>query len=922
MVVLGISCFYHNAAAAIIKDGILIAAIQEERLTRIKNDPSFPKRAIKFCLGKANLRLDEIDAVAFYERPLLKLSRTWKVLVKNFPHSHALARTLKETGERQLSVRNVIRNNLGLKSDQIYFIPHHLSHAASSFLCSGIDDAAIVTVDGVGEWTTATIGKGSINSDRTGNISIIKELNFPHSLGLCYSAFTQFCGFEVNEGEYKLMGLAPYGDPQYTEKVREVINVANDGSFRLNMDYFSFLSSRKYTYSKKFLSLFGEPNSGKDIEIPQRYADIAASIQQVTEETLLSICAEAKNTTNSKRLCLAGGVALNSVANGRIAREGDFDQLFIQPASDDAGGALGAALYTSTVLLGVPNNFEMSHAYWGSEYSDSEILNHFTNSGVKPDIYQSDSLLSEFIASALTKGNVIGFMQGRSEWGPRALGARSIIADPRRADIKDKINSMVKYRESFRPFAPAILSEYSTEYFDYSPYVDAKSASFMQTVHPFKQGKARLLEATNHCGTGRLQVVDEWSQHRYRKVIESFHERTGVPAVINTSFNVKGEPMVETAQDALRTFRNSGMDLLIAGNTAIWKHKPKMKYVNGIDTANLSTTENKLSNSSETLQSVYEIAPQFRDYHALEKCFQPYTSISQLPNFNSQSVNTDSSGHRISINNGRPYDWKEWMNFKHRGLILGGSTAFGQGATSDVFTISSTLNSITRNSFLNLGIPGCTSGQEAVVSLPFLNQANTVVIVSGVNTLYTILRFGNFTGTPYTPLLMSGLANGLSRYPIQKVYQKCIGRLDEDLSPFGSVMKSVPVTSEEALTIASEHQKRDLRVIKQVANHSAQVYFCAQPLSLLCKGTLTQEEETLHELLIDAKNTKLSETMIELVRIWPKYKIHLKQICIDLNVNFIDLEQIDYPGWCFFDHVHLTDNGNKICAEYIGEHVQ
>jgi len=918
--VLGISCLYHDSAAVLIRDGVLVAASQEERFSRRKHDSAFPDRAIRFCLESGGLSLKDVDLVAFYERPLLKLSRTWSILARNFPHSHSIAReVLSATGNTQLSVRRIIREKLGVDSKQIVFVPHHLSHASSAFLCSPFDDSAIVTIDGVGEWTTTTIGHGTVDASGLASLSVRDEIDFPHSIGLMYSAFTQFCGFEVNEGEYKLMGLSAYGTPRFTDKVREVINVAHDGSFRLQLDYFSFLSSRKRTYSEKFVELFGAPNPDKEGDIPQHYADIAASVQRVTEETILAIAREAHERTGSRNLCMAGGVALNSVANGRISREGPFEHIFVQPAADDSGGALGAALYASLVLNPRPRTFTMEHAYWGAGFSDEQVKRDLRRAGRAPSVATDEGALADEIADLLADGKVIGFMQGRAEWGPRALGARSIIADPRRAVMKDTINSMVKFREPFRPFAPAVLAERASEYFDFDPAVDDRTARFMLTVHPFTAGKGSEMEAANHCGTGRLQLVDEVAQPRYRRAIEAFEARTSVPAIVNTSFNVRGEPVVNSVEDALRTFMNSGIDCLVAGNAIVKKSAHRSKYTPGaaLEDVAVGGTDNAGPEGADpTLERAYALAPQLRDYHAIDKAFRPYTSIGPIPSYASGSVNTDVAGYRYSHVAARAHDWRDWRNASRRGLLIGGSTAFGQGATSDAQTIASHLNELGDVEFLNLGIPGGTSGQEAVASLPHLGDAEVAFIVSGVNTLYTVVRFGDHRHLPYTPLLMAGLASNLSRVPIDLVYRRANGKTTQPLRRTPAPPEPSPCSSEAAMEVALKHQKRDLVTIQRVAGPECRVVFCIQPLSLRAKTELTDEEDALHDLLIRTKE-KVDETLTELVTLWPEYKSRLAQMCRDLGVEAVDLEDVDYDGWCFLDHVHLTDTGNLRVAQHL-----
>jgi carbamoyltransferase len=580
---LGISCFYHDAAAALLKDGELVAAAEEERFTRKKHDFGFPLHAIRFCLEREGITSDELDNVIFYEKPFLKFERILMTAFQTYPRSWSVFKESMVTWLLdKLWIKSILREKLGIKKEKVLFSGHHLSHAASSFFCSPYEEAAILTVDGVGEWTTATMGIGKGNS-----IKILKEIQFPHSLGLLYSAFTAFLGFKVNEGEYKVMGMAPYGEPKYMDKVHKLIRIANDGSFWLDMDYFSFHYSTQKTFNSKFESLFGKPrdpngffftpsmeyptyygekpsNFKEEGERNQYYADVAASIQAVTEEILLKMAVSLHRETRLPKLCLAGGVALNSVANGRILRETPFDELYIHPAAGDGGGAIGAALYAYHSLQGKPRKFVMEHAYWGKNYDHNEIKRFLNDKGVSYEYLEDDEALFERIIESLQKGKIIGWFQGRFEWGPRALGNRSILADPRKAEMKDIVNMKIKFREPFRPFAPAVLIERTEEFFDLENAQVHYPARFMLYVVNVKESKRDQIPAITHVdGTGRLQTISRTANPRYYRLIEKFGEATGIPLLLNTSFNLKGEPIVNTPENAFQTFMKSGMDELV-----------------------------------------------------------------------------------------------------------------------------------------------------------------------------------------------------------------------------------------------------------------------------------------------------------------------------------------------------------------------
>ncbi len=591
MRILGISCFYHDAAAALLVDGQLVAAAEEERFSRKKHDSDFPRLAIAFCLEQAGLRTADLDYVVFYEKPFVKFERILMTALQAVPKSWKVFGDAMSTWLLdKLWVKNLIRSELGVAPEKILFSEHHLSHAASAFFCSPFEEAAILTVDGVGEWATATMGVGKGTS-----IRLLREIHFPHSVGLLYSAFTAFLGFEVNEGEYKVMGMAPYGEPKYVDKVYKLVRLDPDGGVWLDMSYFSFHHSSTQTFNQKFVDLFGEPRdpswhffterSGypsyfepkpKNYEAMaqrnQHYADIAASIQKVTEDIVLTMVRELHRQTGLERLCMAGGVALNSVANGRIIRETPIREVFVQPAAGDGGGALGAALYAHHQVLGQPRSFVMQHAYWGKEFSTGETADFARECGMPYHTFDDEDRLLDAVVEELLAGHVIGWFQGRFEWGPRALGARSILADPRRADMKEIVNVKIKFREPFRPFAPSVLAEQAERFFDLPDTPRHYPARFMLYVVPVKDGQGSVVPAITHVdSSARLQAVHRSESPLYYRLIERFGHATGVPVVMNTSFNLKGEPIVTSPANAFHTFSRSGMDALVLGRTLIRK---------------------------------------------------------------------------------------------------------------------------------------------------------------------------------------------------------------------------------------------------------------------------------------------------------------------------------------------------------------
>ncbi|HZY43565.1 MAG TPA: carbamoyltransferase [Anaerolineae bacterium] len=600
MNILGVSCYYHDAAAALLQDGMLIAAAEEERFSRVKHDSNFPKHSIEFCLKQGGITANNLDYVVFYEKPLVKFERILMTTLGQFPRSYPVFRESMITWfNEKLWIKSQLQNDIGVPANRILFIEHHLSHAASALFASPFDEAAILTIDGVGEWTTATIGKGTADWNRSdgekreNKIDLIREVKFPHSLGLLYSAFTAWLGFQVNEGEYKVMGMAPYGTPKYVDDVYKLVEVNDDGSFKLNMDYFSFHYSTHSTYNRKFSDLFGESrrpeseffttitNPKKDhphwsdaaAAVNQHYADVAASIQHVTEEMILKMAGYAHQETGSQNLVMAGGVALNSVANGRVIKETPFENVFIQPAAGDSGGALGAALYAYHVLLGKPRKFVMEHAYWGQEYSVDEMRSAIEAKGFAYDLIEDDEKLLDQVVDRLTHAKVVSWFRGRFEWGPRALGHRSILADPRSIEMKEVVNTKIKFREPFRPFAPVILEERTTEYFDIPTPEKYYPARYMLLVTSIPENKRDKIQAVCHVdGSGRLQTVRrEWNPSYYR-VVEKFGEATGVPVLLNTSYNLRGEPIVTTPQNALYTFGKSDIDALVMGQFLVKKN--------------------------------------------------------------------------------------------------------------------------------------------------------------------------------------------------------------------------------------------------------------------------------------------------------------------------------------------------------------
>ena len=566
MNVLGLSFYYHDSSAALVSDGVLVAAAEEERFSRVKHDPGLPQLAIDFVLKQGGLSIDDVDHVVFYEKPFIKFERMLLSAMATFPRSSAVFReSMQRWVTDKLWIKSHLVRELGIPASKLLFADHHVSHAASSFFTSPFEEAAFLTVDGAGEWSTATMGVG-----RGNKLEVTKELRFPHSLGLLYSAFTAYCGFEINEGEYKLMGMHPYGEPKYTDKIYELIDVAEDGSLWHDMRYFAYHRSRDTTLAPAFAEHFGRPARDpklQDKSLDPYYCDMAASIQRVTEEVLLKMVTKLHEETGMKNLVTAGGVALNSVANFKILRDGPFENVYIHPAPGDDGGAVGAAYWAYNHLLEQPRGPALDHAYLGSSYTDEQIEAFLKKNDIAFEKIEDDEEFYDFVARSLAEGQVCGWFRGRFEWGPRALGSRSIIADPRKPEMKEKLNEKIKFREAFRPFAPSVLEERADEFFEFPDAERHFPARFMLYVCPVREEKRDVLPSITHeDGSGRLQTVYKETNPGYHRIIERFGELTGVPVIMNTSFNLKGEPIVEDPSHAFNTFSLSGMDLLFMNN--------------------------------------------------------------------------------------------------------------------------------------------------------------------------------------------------------------------------------------------------------------------------------------------------------------------------------------------------------------------
>jgi len=599
MNILGISAFYHDSAAALVSDGRIAAAAQEERFTRKKHDYRFPTNAVDYCLKEAGIKPEQVDHVVFYDKPLLKFERLLETYLAYAPRGF---QSFKEAIPLWLKQKLHLPREMdkALKSafkGRYIFTEHHESHAASAFFPSPFEEAAIITLDGVGEWATASFGTGKGNK-----IHLTHELHFPHSLGMLYSAFTYFTGFKVNSGEYKLMGLAPYGEPKYVDLIRKhLIDIKDDGSFRMNMDYFNYCEGLTMT-NDKFAALFGGPaREAEKGKITQREMDLAASVQVVTEEIMLKISRHVQKVTGMKNLCLAGGVALNCVGNGKILRDGAFDQIFIQPAAGDAGGALGSALFVWYQLLNNKRESDNKHdkqsaSLLGPRFSNDEIKRYLDSINAKYHFYPDQAVLADKVAEQMANEKVIGLFQGRMEFGPRALGSRSIIGDARSPKMQAVMNLKIKFRESFRPFAPCVLREHVHEYFEMRPNEDSPYMLLVADVQKDKRTKhddnglfgidklnqiRSVVPAITHVDySARVQTVDKERHGLFYDIMKKFHEKTGCPVIINTSFNVRSEPIVCYPENAVRCFKFTNMDVLVLENYVLLKdEQPGSKQV-------------------------------------------------------------------------------------------------------------------------------------------------------------------------------------------------------------------------------------------------------------------------------------------------------------------------------------------------------
>ncbi len=596
MRILGISAFYHDSAAALVEDGRVVAAAQEERFTRRKHDAGFPEHAVAFCLDHAGIGLGDVDSVAFYDKPFLKFERLLETYLSFAPRGFgSFAKAMPVWLREKLFQKDLIKGRLKERAPdfdwdkRLLFAEHHQSHAASAFFASPFEEAVVLTMDGVGEWATTSVALGSGNA-----LEVTKEIHFPHSLGLLYSAFTYYTGFKVNSGEYKVMGLAPYGEPKYAGLIRDhLIDIKPDGSFRLNQDYFDYCTGLRMT-NDRFDALFGGPPRAPEDPVGQRDMDLAASIQAVIEEAVLALTRALADETGQRNLCLAGGVALNCVANGKVLRDGRFEGVWVQPAAGDAGGALGAALAAYHQYRGRPRTMPdngadlMQGGYLGPEFSQQEIEARLAAAGAEFEVLD-DGALVERTARALADGKAVGWFQGRMEFGPRALGARSILGDPRDPGMQSTLNLKVKFRESFRPFAPSVLREKVAEWFELdgdSPYmlmvadVAGKRRRRMTAEEEALFGIEKLnvprseIPAVTHVDySARIQTVHEATNPRYHALLRAFEARTGCPVLVNTSFNVRGEPIVCTPEDAFRCFMGTGIEHLAIGNCFLSKER-------------------------------------------------------------------------------------------------------------------------------------------------------------------------------------------------------------------------------------------------------------------------------------------------------------------------------------------------------------
>jgi carbamoyltransferase len=587
MNILGISAYYHDSAACLVRDGVIVAAAEEERFSRKKHDHDFPRNAVDYVLREGRIGPKQVDLVGFYDKPVLKFSRMLETVVSIAPRGLAAWMHFAPAWMRdRLWVADHVRREMAGYEGPVLFAEHHESHAASAFFPSPFDRAAVLTMDGVGEWATSSVGIGDGN-----DVRVIRELRFPNSLGLLYSAFTYWLGFKVNSGEYKVMGLAPYGEPKFAQLILdELIDLKDDGSFRMELSYFGYVDGLRMT-TRKFDALFGRPRRAEEAPLEQFHMDVARSIQSVTEEVMLRMARYAAKESGSKNLCLAGGVALNCVGNGRILREGPFDRIWVQPAAGDAGGALGVALTLWHRYLGNPRTPDPSRdamrgSYLGPGFSDDEIARTLDDEGAPHETLPAEEF-AERVADLIAQGNVVGWFQGRAEFGPRALGARSILGDPRSTDMQTRMNLKIKFRESFRPFAPSVMEERAAEWFELnadSPYMllvapvakekrlpPAPGDEKLAGVARLKSRRSVIPAVTHVDDSARVQTVSRETNPVYWELLAAFERKTGCPVLVNTSFNVRGEPIVGSPLDALRCFRRTGMDYLVLGRHLLAK---------------------------------------------------------------------------------------------------------------------------------------------------------------------------------------------------------------------------------------------------------------------------------------------------------------------------------------------------------------
>ncbi len=579
MAILGISAHYHDSAAALVEDGVPVCSVQEERLSRHKNDAAFPLLAIESCLDRTGVRPDELEAVVFYEKPMLKFERILTMALRGFPRSWpSFPRAMKNTLGGKLWVKGTIASELGVPGDRILFTEHHQAHAAAAFFAAPTRRAAILTADGVGEWATLSLGRGSIADDGSASIELVRELRFPHSLGMLYSTFTAYLGFPVNEGEYKVMGLAAYGKPAFEKQVSRMLRRTPDEGFALDLSYFEFHEGARRSFSDKLVAELGparDPWDPIDLGTPEgaRFADVAASVQRVLEEILVDLARSLQRETGLEDLCLGGGVALNGCANARILRESGFRNLYVPCAPGDAGSALGAALYADRLHFRRAHRALPDHPYWGPEVDDADLVRLALEDGLELEQLPGEADLIARVADELAARRIVGWMQGCTELGPRALGNRSILAAPHEAAMRERLNRSIKYREEFRPFAPAVPIEHAERFFELPPG-GARLGRFMSGVFPVRpEWRERLAAVTHADGTARVQTVERAMAPRFHALLEAYGARSGVPVLLNTSFNLAGEPIVNQAAEGYSTFRRSGIDVLVAGNALVRKRR-------------------------------------------------------------------------------------------------------------------------------------------------------------------------------------------------------------------------------------------------------------------------------------------------------------------------------------------------------------